>query len=421
MTSQGCERSRSTGTIPSPRIITAGATRLARDERGQVVILAAATLIVMFGLAALAVDGSYMYNKRNRLGAAADAAAKMCAREVQRNPTVTNASLQNFANQEVAVHGFSPGAPTSVTINHPPASGPFAGDSHYVEAILSEATSTFFGHALGWTSVSPGARAVAGATDSVYCFITFQTMGWGNNDNLTATHCSVADGGNLNLGNNTTISADNVDVTGTWNGTGTVSNLNLSAPYPTDPLANLPPPTDPGGSCTTPLNISANITIDPGKYCGWHFAGGNLTLNSGIYYITGPIDDNNPGTNVTITGTGGVMIYLAPGASINFDSNFVTISLTGMSSGPYKGITFYQDRSNTNDAVLAKNNSNITLDGALYFPSAALTMKNNGLSANPCGLIVAKTVTVKNNATLSLDHTCGDFGGSLFQTISLAE
>src|ERR1700680_2226322 len=83
----------------------------ARDERGQIVILTALSMTVLLAIAALAVDASFMYDKRTQLYAAADAAAKVVAAEVQRhprNPRVTHDALQNFANQQVRAHGFTP-------------------------------------------------------------------------------------------------------------------------------------------------------------------------------------------------------------------------------------------------------------------------------------------------------------------------
>ena len=65
------------------------------------------------------------------------------------------------------------------------------------------------------------------------------------------------------------------------------------------------------------------------------------------------------------------------------------------------------------------NNSDITLNGAMYFPSANVTMKN--MAGNPCGPVVAKTVTLKDNASVNINNTCADFGGSPLKTISLAD
>ena len=100
----------------------------ARDQRGQILILTALSMTVLLGMAALSVDASFMYDKRNRLYAAADAAAKLAATEVHRVATLCDdaAALQAFGNDQVARHGFNPSGATVVQMHCPPSSGPFA-------------------------------------------------------------------------------------------------------------------------------------------------------------------------------------------------------------------------------------------------------------------------------------------------------
>jgi Flp pilus assembly protein TadG len=65
-------------------------------ERGQILILTAISMTALIGMAGLSVDTSFMYDKRNRLSAATDAAAKTAALEVHRQGTsVPHATLLN--------------------------------------------------------------------------------------------------------------------------------------------------------------------------------------------------------------------------------------------------------------------------------------------------------------------------------------
>src|SRR5438552_15089454 len=120
--------------------------RAMKSERGQILIVNVASLVMLLGVAALSIDASFMYDKRNKLYAAADAAAKSAAAEVHRNPGVSTTDLRTFANHEVSALGLDPGVSTTVTINHPPANGPFTCAaspttcSNYVEAIVSALT-----------------------------------------------------------------------------------------------------------------------------------------------------------------------------------------------------------------------------------------------------------------------------------------
>src|ERR1043165_2818702 len=101
-------------------------------ERGQILILMAATMVVIVGIAALAVDGGFMYDKRNRMQAAADAGAKLLAKEVLRHSSIcTNSTKMNtIATNQVTMSGFSG---MTVTPSCPPADGGFAGTTGYVE------------------------------------------------------------------------------------------------------------------------------------------------------------------------------------------------------------------------------------------------------------------------------------------------
>src|SRR5689334_8299547 len=66
------------------------------NERGAILILTALVLTALLGITALALDASFMYDKRNAFGAAADAAALATAKEYKRAGTAVN--LRTFAN-----------------------------------------------------------------------------------------------------------------------------------------------------------------------------------------------------------------------------------------------------------------------------------------------------------------------------------
>src|SRR5262245_6062869 len=73
-----------------------------RDERGQIVVLTVVMLVALMGITALSIDASFMYAKRNRFSAAADAAAQTALIELVRVATGTSHSyITNFATKEV--------------------------------------------------------------------------------------------------------------------------------------------------------------------------------------------------------------------------------------------------------------------------------------------------------------------------------
>jgi hypothetical protein len=205
---------------------------------------------------------------------------------------------------------------------------------------------------------------------------------------------------------------------------------------PGDPLATLPPLADPGGAtCTGPLDLTVDTTISVSDinsyYCGIKFHGGILTLNSGNYYINGPLTAQNIGTDVKIRGTGVMLFLSAAGGRVDFNSNFVELGdsvslvpMTAPTSGVYNGILFYQARTTpvNTTALFGKNLTYFVVEGAFYFPTATIVMNNENSPTlmNPCTLIVAWAIEV-DKPHFSLDNGCSAFGGSPLLTVSMAE
>jgi hypothetical protein len=423
------------------------------DERGQLLIVTALGMVMLLGIAALSIDASFMYDQRNKLYAAADAAAKSGAIEVFRDNGLSPAALTAFGEQQVHAHGFDPLDPTiSFVIHRCTDAGatclPAFNDNRYVEAIVGQTTATFFGNVLGWVSATPGARAVAGFSSGPNCVVVFDhiTMKISGISSIAMPNCSMVIGGPTSptlpathdMDNQAAITARNIGVvhTGALGCTGNCTNVTYGVTPPGDPLAYLVPPMPPAGhTCTTPFDITAATTMDASStlpaeidkyYCGFNFHGGTLALNPGTYYVNGPITAQNPGTDTLVTelGGGGVTIFLSAVANINLVSNFVELDITAPTTGPYIGILFYQDRGTPigTPAVFGFNITKLAVRGAFYFPTANIQMKNENTvpTTNPCTLIVAWAIEV-DVAQFTLDNVCSIFGGSPLLTVSLAE
>jgi hypothetical protein len=408
-----------------------GSRRGARDENGSILILTALSMMMLLGIAALSVDASYMYDMRNKLSAVADAAAKTGAMEVHRNPSVSQGDLNCFADQQVRAHGLTSNVclgtgDVSVTINHPPLSGPFATKQGFVEAIVSRNTSTFFGKVLGFANVTPTARAVAGVSGGPGCMVTLGSGDPGITisnpvGKISAPTCAIIDGGNLN--NNGTITAQSLGYSGVCNDGCTGATR---VPAPSDPFEGLPPPS--AAQCNNNLPnsdiaVGAATTLSAGTYHNVQFnsPGGTLTMQPGLYCITGTVDVKSAGMDVIWKATGGVTIYLGPAARLTLDSNHVDITLQAQNSGPYKSILFYQDQSNSGDVEFSKNLGTMTVDGVMYFPKARVTLNNqNFQTSNFCGLFVAASIEM-DKPNMQLANQCASFGGSPMTTVAMAE
>jgi hypothetical protein len=388
-------------------------------ESGSILILTALSMVVLLGIAALSLDVSFMYDKRNRLHAAADAGAKSAAFELQRNFSISLTDLRTFANQQVSAHGFNPAGTTSVVVNHPPASGAFIGNLGYVEVIVSEPTSTFFGKILGWASMTPGARAVAGTSNNLACIITLKASGTSpysleiGNTTMTLNGCGVADGGDLNGANpNSRINGTpmpSVGIVGScYNNCGNMGSLTTGAPTPTDPLAGLPAYPNPGGCIA-----GVAPTLSPGCYTT--IATSVTKLNPGVYYVTGKLD-----VATNLTGTD-VMIYLTGGGYISIGNNNA-LHLSAPRSGTYTGIAIFQDPSDSH-AFDVHNNSDLDVNGAIYMPGVDVDINNSLSFVNTnCTLFIAHSLNIRNgNGSMSNAGCASTFGGAAFLSVSIAE
>lgn len=428
-----------------------------QNERGQILIVTAVSLVMLLSIMALAIDASFMYDKRNQLHAAADAAAKVGAIELRRNPSITITELERFAGEQVNALGLTAAAcgatsGAGVCINHPPVNGPFncanlPGDCNsFVEAIVTQQTKTFFATVLGRFSMTPAARAVAGVSPGPNCMVVFDHVLLDLNAATNVVHmetCSLVINGQASpphdLNNDGTIYARTIGVVheGPAGCTGNCGGVTYGVAPATDPLGTLAPLDLPQAqtpplatpTCTTPFQVTVlNTAISPADvnsyYCGWNFYGGSLVLGAGNYYINGPITAQTPGTNVLIDGTAGVMVYLsAAGGRIDLDSNQVDLTMNAANAGPYNGILFYQDRATPNyQAIFGKNVTNFAIRGAFYFPTATLQLKNENSATltNPCMVIVAWAIEV-DKANFELNNACLGFAGSPLMSLAIVE
>jgi hypothetical protein len=342
---------------------------------------------------------------------------------------LSDGALTAFGEQAIAMAGYAWATLTIRRCNDTGATctAPY-NTSTFVEAIVTDSVSAFFPGLLPANAMTVRARAVAGNLPGPNCIILLgiasNSLAVANNAQIQMPGCGIQSSGVASVGGsaNTVVNTNGASM---HSGIcpSNLLNCTTSGPVATDPLAALPDYT--GGSAPspcTPLVVTAAQTISAGSYCGMTFkSGADLTMNPGTYYMAGPITAQTPGATIAWHGAA-VMIYLAsPNGQVDIDSNHLTLDLSAQTSGTYKGILFFQARGNANAANLAKNNSdNMTLSGALYFPSASVAVKNNnGTSTNDCTLIVAQSLDFENNSILS--NACTGYGGSIVQTAALAE
>jgi Putative Flp pilus-assembly TadE/G-like len=383
-------------------------------------VLICVSIVAMMGMIGVVADFSFMQHQRNMMQTAADSAAMAGSEELSYGDEVT------AGKTDAAANGYTDGTGSvTVTMNNPPSTGPNAGNSDYVEAIVSKPESTYFLRVLGVSTMTVSARAVAYEGNGPNCIYVLNPSASGAmsaNGNVTVSSgCGLlvdsSSSTGLSVVGNVSITAPSIGVVGGYSAGGSTS----LTPTPktgviaaTDPLSNVVAPTV--GSCAHTnfsLNGSSGSSSSPyqlyaGTYCGGISVHGNAVLhfNAGTYVLAG--GGMNISANTTMTGTG-ITFYNTTGTggygAISFNGNSQA-NFSAPTSGPLAGILFFQDRSIPAGSAgsTISGNSSSTFDGAIYFATTTVAFNGNS-SANGYSIVVANELTLSGNASLGANYS----------------
>jgi len=418
------------------------------------------SLSLLLGMLGLAVDVGWAYYRQQAAQAAADAGAAAAARaavtSAPSGPTCTGAvwcgaatncpatavasPSTNFDNacMLAAANGFTTSGIDTVSVQAgvsspvPTVSGPAPG--YWVVVRVKEALPALFAAAFARGGLSPGATATAGAfanpggDDCMYILDptaadAFQAS---NGAAVTAACGIYVDSNNASAAMFVTggaaITAPTIDVVGgvskTQGGTTSV-NPSTGAASAADPFKSLPSPT-PAGSCQSgdfSAYQTSAYTASPGTYCGIT-VGNNMALqmSPGTYIIDGGYFGIQSGT---VTASGGVLIYLTNGATVDI-ANGASVTLSAETSGAYAGVLFYQDRSMASPAASTfAGGANMKLTGSLYFPHGTLNVNNGSTSSTMA--IVADMVNFAGGVNLKADPGGAKTGLGAGYTVSMIQ
>jgi len=396
------------------KIAGAALRRLPGDRGGAVAIFFAASVMMLLGMAAIAVDLSYLYSLRGKLQNTADAAVLASADELPDTDTVKSIALtygpKNMATPEhgtvIANDGgaetgswdfrarsFTPdGAPLNavrVTAGRSTANG--------------NAVNLFFAQALGFTSSDVVTQAVsAQLTISVPCLLALDTSASAaakvNNGTVIVEGCgfhsnSKADD-SIDIALNGTLEADSICASGGVAGNGTSDpGPQTGCPQIDDPLADLDPPTF--GGCDYSGNDakfnSGVHNLTPGVYCGGislsgsaevHFAPGTYIIDGGTMKVAG---------NTASMEGDEVSFYFTDDSSLNLaGQGTIDLSAPTDDDDGLQGILFFGDPdADPGVKHSISGNDNISFDGTMYFPTAELAFTGNGTGTSSAGYTLA--------------------------------
>jgi hypothetical protein len=176
-----------------------------------------------------------------------------------------------------------------------------------------------------------------------------------------------------------------------------------------DPLAALPAPSVTNNIGSVNLGGSDSLTICPGVYSQINVSGhARLTLNPGVYVIAG--GGFTASGSAVVLGNG-VFIYNAganyPAAGgntggVSFSGNAV-INLQAPATGVYAGIVLAQPAYNTRAISLSGNQQLGLNGGAVYAPSALLTVGGNAQVMHSPLVVARLQLSGNGSSTLSAD------------------
>jgi Flp pilus assembly protein TadG len=384
-----------------------------RREAGQTLAFVTFGLLAFLAAAGLAIDMGYLRYERRLMQSAADSAAMAAATDLN----LGNAAQADTDALDVAgLNGFNNGVNnTTVTVTDLSATE--------VQVQVQQILPSFFMKIAGVNNSTIQATATATIAPSNGCIYALQAGGITLNAGVNSPNCGVVDNGPL-LGSGN-ITAASVGVVGDFSGyTGVSSSTIEQITQPAgDPLAYVTPP---GIGVCTQTNFAWNAgttALVAGVYCGGiAISGGSVTFGPGLYILTGAVGLVVSGTGTATDGGAGVTFYNTDRGAISFSGTGTvsfTAPTTGVSGLPAE-LLFYQDPSDAAAADLSMGGTgNAVLNGALYFPTAPLTIAGS-LSPTTNTLVVASSVTVNGAIVLEADST-SLAGPSPLQTVTLLE
>ncbi|MFM8425507.1 MAG: hypothetical protein ACKOBL_10045 [Chloroflexota bacterium] len=364
-------------------------------EKGQAMILIVFAIIGLIGASAIAIDGTNAFIDSRRADTAASAAALTAALT-----RIEGGNWRAAALATAAANGYNnDGVTNTVEMNTPPLSGPYEGNSEYIEVIITSHLRTYFGVAIGIPTITSVAQAISQSKPSeigemfpgyamvslaprsecerrrsfwVHGEATLTMIGGGlfvNSDNPKCAFMSFGSGG-IRIQD-----ASRITVVGGAD----IQKPQLITPYPIEtgvapvpfPLAYKLPRTNCGdkiASIDEETGYMKPGTWDEGIFPpdGVHY------LEGGVYCLN---DDFIVTEGYELVGDGVTILMEYGDIKI---SGYAEIDLTAPKSGPNDGLLIYMPFENRGQITL-NGSDNSRYQGMIFGPGADLRI--NGLDS----------------------------------------
>ncbi len=411
-----------------------------KSERGQAVVLIAIALVVVFGFAALAVDGGRSYSEKRRAQNAADAAAYAAARAASEGENWQQAALDQLAMNDYTDPDASPnpGSVMDVMVYHPPLDGPYSPDeiqpnedpNEYYQVKIRVAIDKIFSQI-----VFPGKEEIS--VEAVTKAKPITAVSFGNAMHATNYDACKAvwfdgggetsvDGGNVfsnseavgncasgqqNGSGDVTVTNGDIQVVGSWRqvgGSGSVSPNPLEGEEDGvyhEILEDVPEPDCSG----LPSQTDSNHALQPGRYAGGiTIHNGTWTMAPGMYCLSDDFTVNGG----SLKGSGLLIVMLDGSVGIEGNADISlrrADNIEDSAGNQFGGMLFYMPEDNQGGIDLG-GNSGTTYAGTIYAPGPRSSSKPKctfggnsgtlGFNAN----IICNTIQVHGNANVVIHY-----------------
>jgi len=406
------------------------------NQKGQALVLIAATIAALIGFVGLAVDSGIALSDRTKAQAAADSAAMTAAVQYSGNQNeAINAGL-NIAN----LNGFdNDGTTNTVTIQSSNANSEcVSGNGREFTVSITSIVPTTFSSAFGFESNTNNVQAISlkclgsngplfngnavvclspygysyhsGNSNAVRWFITGSGI-FANNDAYTKRTTSVTF---LPSGAGNCVTAVG-DASSNWSCTPSEYQTSQAIPYTYNSMKAL----FPYPSCPEEAHaVESGGTIYEAP--GYEGQGSNVSSWEG-HYAPGVYCINDPDGNYhgSITGSD-VTFYLRGDVDFKFNGHGY-FGATAPTSGPYKGILILGDplgaanpdsplpygQDCTQSAEFRGNGSTLSM-GTIYLPAACIDFRGNADGALQRTQLIGYKVTSNGTADVAINFNSND-------------
>lgn len=394
-----------------------------RDDRGAAAIVIAFMLPILIAGLAFGAEVGFWELQRRKLQNTADMAAHSAAMQLRGGISETS-DLKEVA-VAVATFGGYEGGDAGATLETPPTSGAYNGDTSAVRIFLQHSMPRRFS---GIFSSDPiqftvTATALIAAGDPA-CVLALHpsasgAVSIGGSTNVDLDGCNLAANSTSSsaievTGNAASLEADCVSTPGDVDDPHGGISLDCGSPMTgtspvQDPYQSVPEP--PVGSCSSWSDFTKkNKTTNPAPGCysvsGNEKVEGDVVLSAGTYIFSGSGEVRLNG-GASITGTD-VTLFFDDNISVKVNGSF-DLDIKAPTSGTYSGIAIFGSRSNGGDLDLT-GNSGVAVVGAIYAPDSDVEYTGNttGFSSGECTQVIGGTVTFWGSAEFDTD--CSNSG-----------